>query len=30
MLDTMQQLVMLDAEQEANEQPITAMFRARE
>jgi hypothetical protein len=26
----MQQLVMLDAEQEANEQPITAMFRARE
>src|SRR6266566_3188531 len=26
MLDTMQQLVMLDAEQEANEQPITAMF----
>jgi cell division initiation protein len=30
MLDTMQQLVMLDAEQEANEQPITSMFRARE
>ncbi len=30
MLDTMQQLVMLDAEQEANEQPITAMYRARE
>ena len=27
-LDTMQHLVELDAEQEANEQPITAMFRA--
>jgi cell division initiation protein len=30
MLDTMQQLVMLDAEQEANELPITSMFKARE
>jgi cell division initiation protein len=30
MLDTMSQLVMLDAEQEANEQPITTMYRARE
>ena len=28
-LDTIQQMVMLDAEQEANEQPITAMFRRR-
>ena len=27
-LDTVQQLVMLDAEEEANELPITAMFRA--
>ena len=27
-LDTVQQLVMLDAEEEANEQPITSMFRA--
>lgn len=27
-LDTVQQLLMLDAEEEANEQPITAMFRA--
>lgn len=30
MLDTMQQLVLLDAEQEATEEPITSMFRARE
>jgi cell division initiation protein len=30
MLDTMQQLVMLDAEQEATELPITSMFKARE
>lgn len=29
MLDTTQQLLMLDAEQEANEMPITSMFRAR-
>ena len=29
-LDTIQQMVMLDAEEEANEQPITALFRARE
>ena len=28
-LDTIQQMVVLDAEQEANEEPITAMFRAR-
>ena len=28
MVDTVQQLVMLDAEEEANDQPITAMFRA--
>ena len=28
-LDTMQQLLMLDAEQEANELPITAMYRAK-
>ncbi len=28
MLDTMQQLLALDAEQEANEQPITSIFRA--
>ena len=27
-LDTVQQLLMLDAEEEANEQPVTAMFRA--
>jgi cell division initiation protein len=27
-LDTLQQLLELDAEQEANEQPITSMFRA--
>jgi len=27
-LDTVQQLLMLDAEEEANEQPITSMFRA--
>lgn len=30
MLDTMQQLLQLDAEQEATEEPITSMFRARE
>lgn len=29
-LDTIQQMVILDAEQEANEQPITALFRQRE
>ena len=29
MLDTTQQLLMLDVEQEANEMPITSMFRAR-
>ena len=29
-LETVQQLVILDAEQEANELPVTAMFRARE
>ena len=29
-LDTIQQMVMLDAEEEANEQPITALFRQRE
>ena len=28
-LDTIQQLLMLDAEQEANELPITSLFRAR-
>jgi cell division initiation protein len=28
-LDTIQHMVVLDAEQEANEEPITAMFRAR-
>lgn len=28
-LDTVQQMVVLDAEQEANEEPITALFRAR-
>ena len=28
-LDTIQQMVVLDAEQEANEEPITALFRAR-
>ena len=28
-IDTIQQLLMLDAEQEANEMPITSMFRAR-
>jgi cell division initiation protein len=27
-LDTVQQLLLLDAEEEANEQPITSMFRA--
>ena len=27
-IDTVQQLLMLDAEEEANDQPITAMFRA--
>ena len=27
-LDTVQQLLLMDAEEEANEQPITAMFRA--
>ena len=27
-VDTVQQLLMLDAEEEANDQPITAMFRA--
>lgn len=30
MLDTMQQMVQLDAEQEATEQPITSMFARRE
>ncbi|HYH10256.1 MAG TPA: DivIVA domain-containing protein [Thermoanaerobaculia bacterium] len=29
-LDTVQQMVVLDAEQEANEEPITALFRARQ
>ncbi len=29
LLETVQQLVALDAEEEANEQPITAMFRAQ-
>jgi cell division initiation protein len=28
-LDTIQQLLMLDAEQEANELPITSMYRAK-
>lgn len=28
-LDTVQQMVVLDAEQEANEEPLTALFRAR-
>jgi len=28
-LDTMQQLLVMDVEQEANEQPITAMYRAQ-
>jgi cell division initiation protein len=28
-LDVVQQMVVLDAEQEANEEPITALFRAR-
>jgi len=28
-LDTVQQMLMLDAEEEANEQPITSMFRAQ-
>ena len=28
-LDTIQHMVVLDAEQEANEEPITALFRAR-
>jgi cell division initiation protein len=28
-LDSVQQMVILDAEQEANEEPITALFRAR-
>jgi cell division initiation protein len=28
-LDSVQQMVVLDAEQEANEEPITALFRAR-
>jgi cell division initiation protein len=30
MLDTTQQLLMLDAEQEANEEPITSLFRKSE
>jgi len=29
-LDTIQQMVQLDAEEEANEQPITALFRQRQ
>lgn len=29
-LDTIQQMVLLDAEEEANEQPITALFRQRQ
>lgn len=29
-LDTVQQMVMLDAEEEANEQPITSLFRQRQ
>ena len=29
-LDTIQQMVLLDAEQEANELPVTSMFRARD
>ncbi|HEY0142599.1 MAG TPA: DivIVA domain-containing protein [Thermoanaerobaculia bacterium] len=28
-LETMQQMIVLDAEEEANEQPITTLFRAR-
>ena len=28
-LDTVQQMVVLDAEQEANEEPLTSLFRAR-
>jgi len=28
-LDTVQQMVVMDAEQEANEEPLTALFRAR-
>jgi hypothetical protein len=28
-LDTIQHMVVLDAEQEANEEPITSLFRAR-
>lgn len=28
-IDTIQQMLMLDAEQEANEMPVTSMFRAR-
>ena len=28
-LDTMQQMLAVDAEEESNEQPITAMFRKR-
>ena len=30
MLDTTQQLLMLDVEQEANEEPITSLFRKSE
>lgn len=29
LLETVQQLIQLDAEEEANEQPVTAMFRAQ-
>jgi cell division initiation protein len=29
MLDTVQQMVLLDAEEEANDQPLTALFRQR-
>ncbi len=29
-LDTIQQMVLLDAEQEANDQPLTALFRQRQ
>ncbi|HEX6160804.1 MAG TPA: DivIVA domain-containing protein [Thermoanaerobaculia bacterium] len=29
-LETMQQMIVLDAEEEANEQPITTLFRARQ
>jgi hypothetical protein len=28
-LDSVQHMVVLDAEQEANEEPLTALFRAR-